>query len=483
MIHITKKTFVEFDEETYIKEKYKNLFESKNLLSREKEELIKKHRNAEYFQKSDLDIQNYKYKKILRLNKSKFNWKIIPKIELCKKTEIKPYFDMNNNSSLPELKYNILKANKNIKETLDKLIAEKRGEEELEKKLKEFSKKRASYKSNLINKFEKNKLINYYIKSYDFEYKFLKNINKIHNIKKTTLGSGEATGSYYIKKPKININNNSESSIENHKELSFDGNKTFKIKNNIQNIDTFSKELKVPTNKSMIVKNIMLKNIISNSKDKLITNCLSSDNPPPDTVNKLVFHSKLFRHKFLYKKVLNLEKKEEKSHDSSMHEFYRPRYNEEEEDEYGGNIYLSAFQIDNMKKINKMENNTDEVNEGKENILKRFRIKKNYHLYRDNYLKLRKSLNDIKKIEYNELVDEIRKNNKFEKVKDDFDNLEDDGLFRNKLKSLRKERTILNLSTAILNPNDSTTFPKCYLPKNGSLLLSRDNNIAPILKK
>ena len=87
-----------------------------------------------------------------------------------------------------------------------------------------------------------------------------------------------------------------------------------------------------------------------------------------------------------------------------------------------------------------------------------------------------------KKIEYQNLVDKIKLKN----LEDDseyadisnnnlneIESMKKDNLFYYRLKR-KKENQFFSLLKALVNPNDNSNYSRYYLPRNGSMLLSKD---------
>ena len=141
------------------------------------------------------------------------------------------------------------------------------------------------------------------------------------------------------------------------------------------------------------------------------------------------------------------------------------------------NFYLSAFNKENIFNFNNpySPHNFIKIKKNKfENLSQR------YNLYKDNFLNMRRSMSNDKRKEYENLVDKLRtkKVNDYEDYDDEI--LENDNFGYNsnigvgKSLNLKKENSLME---AIVNPSDNLAFSRYYLPRNGSMLLSREEAI------
>ena len=524
----------EFDDEKYVNKKYKDMFEERkkfiSQVDRTKNEM--RHRSIESYNKISIEsLNNYKTKHILKIKNVK---KSITKIGLEKKSE-SPYIGRKNvlnlkhenknyDVNLPFLNYSLLKANKEIIEAKNKLFAEKRNQEEAEKKINEFSMNKSKYKSNLVNKYEIKELINKYVKKNNFNSFILKKYqNNEIGLKSKKKNEVEKKADFSLIKRKSSIKESDIINFNDFEELENDSivndfnedqpksirkntkynterihkipKKLYKEKillNDIHNLNIKTNKIMDQENEKIIYYDITLKYPKNKINNQLFDKCLNnSKNIPTDSVAKLTFHNDIFRQRILYKKLLNIHDKKERFSNSNINNFsqnniFGDDYNSIKKKKYKLNFNLSAYNLNNIDKIKK-NNNFINCSEGKkDNKIRIYKINNSYNIYKDNYLDLRKSLSNYKKNEYIELLnltkreqndenlnEENKSNNLINKEKSKNEsNLEEKKLFKNKIK-VAKERKQISLSNAILNPNESNTFSKYYLPRSGSLLLSR----------
>ena len=472
----------EFDGMDYINEKFKDTIEErkKYISQTEREKMEMKFRNLESYNKQSIkSINNYRRKLIkIRRNKSQIiSSNIIPEKRICRPYERKNILEEkhgnrnnNLNISFPFLNYSLLKTNKIIIDSKNKIFSEKRSQEENEKKIDEFCLNKAKYKADSMNKFEIQQLISNYVKENEFNSFLLKkyNNNKIRDReKKVDIYNNLMENKYEkienrlinIKRNKIFINNIHNLNIETNKIIDQE-------KGKIKFIDIF---LKYPS--------IQINN-------KLINKCLNCKNIPSDSISKLLFNNKIFKQRLIYNNLLNIKNKGERTQ-STINNYSLKSNIFDDESKYITNdknkYNLSAYNIENIENLNKKHISDEHI---KENNVKIYKINNVYKIYKDNYLNLRKSISNFRKSEYQELVnlskkkssidikDEGNNNENKHNKKEYKDNLDDKILFKNKIKII-KDKNINNLSSAILNPNESNTFSKYYLPRSGSLLLSR----------
>ena len=547
----------ELDDEKYVNNKFNHLFEKRKKYMSPTDRILKemKHRNNDFINKKTLQSLNENKRK--HIMKMKNNKKLISKIyserENCRPLKKKNFFksyddkDKINDISLPFLNYYILKADKEIIESKNKLFAEKRSKEDNEKAINEFCKNKAKYRTHLINKYEIKDLINNYIKTKNFNSILLKkyNINESGCKEKAdeedsknktffnNLSSLDDIDFKHIGKNDniiINkiLNNNNENVKEEDKESESIGIKRKKKKFNtermgkgikkflktlgkkviiedVQNLDHKTNIIIDQKKENIISNNIFLKDSTNNVNNELaLNNCLNNTtNIPSDSISKLTYHNNILKQKHLYKRLLNISIKKERSSNSTIQHYpleknlFGDNYEFIDKDKIQNNINLSAY---NLKKSIIVKRKDFNIFRNKKNInhkVKIYRINKSYNLYKDNYLNLRKSLSSFRKKEYeefldytkkkrnDEIMDEInslncsnkneQKNNKKE-TKESNESLDSKVLFRNKI-YINRDKIQEILSSAILNPNESNTFSKYFLPRTGSMLLNRSESI------
>ena len=141
------------------------------------------------------------------------------------------------------------------------------------------------------------------------------------------------------------------------------------------------------------------------------------------------------------------------------------------------NFSLSAFSNYNLSNVHKC----DQKNLSK----KKFhfeKLNKRYNLYKHNFLKMRRSMSNDKKKEYEYLVDKIRarKLNELLYSNEEYeDEIEEEKEGNNsslinplgKSVGLKKNNSLLE---ALVNPNDNPVYSRFYLPRCGTMLLSKD---------
>ena len=246
------------------------------------------HRSIEPYNKITIEsINNYRRKHILKIKNNK---KIKSKISLEKRKctpDIgkKNFYDLNYENknyqiNLPFLNYSILKANKTIIDSKNKLFSEKRSKEETEEKINEFSMNKSNYKSSLINKYEIKGLINEYTKNNNFNSILLK---KYKNIKKGYKLKNEAhkiSDDYALIKRHSLIGNIIENQF-----ININNDKDFNDYNGYEDLDTnYSKEISNQNfmrkiKKSLTEKSLNFpKKIFKNFGDKVVINYIHNLN-------------------------------------------------------------------------------------------------------------------------------------------------------------------------------------------------------------
>ena len=253
---------------------------------------------------------------------------------------------------------------------------------------------------------------------------------------------------------------------------------------------------KIKDQEKIIYKEISLKsptNKINNEK-VLLNKCTKFKKLPSDSLSKLYFHNDIFKQKIFYKKLINISTKKEEKNETNINEklldknIFGDRYEliDDNSKRNVGKFNLSAYNMNNLEKIKNFKNNMNLKNiETKENTNnnKIYKINNVYKLYKNNYLNLRKSISSFRRKEYEGLLNKISKcksceNEESQKNdKDNIDtlyNLNDKLLFKNKISNLIKDKKHKYLSSAILNPDESNNFSQYYLPRSGSMLLTRE---------
>ena len=486
--YIKTKSYIgpeEFDGMDYINEKFKDTIEErkKYISQTEREKMEMKFRNLESYNKQSIkSINNYRRKLIkIRRNKSQIiSSNIIPEKRICRPYERKNILEEkhgnrnnNLNISFPFLNYSLLKTNKIIIDSKNKIFSEKRSQEENEKKIDEFCLNKAKYKADSMNKFEIQQLISNYVKENEFNSFLLKKYknNKIRDReKKVDIYNNLMENKYEkienrlinIKRNKIFINNIHNLNIETNKIIDQE-------KGKIKFIDIF---LKYPS--------IQINN-------KLINKCLNCKNVPSDSISKLLFNNKIFKQRLIYNNLLNIKNKGERTQ-STINNYSLKSNIFDDESKYITNdknkYNLSAYNIENIENLNKKHISDEHI---KENNVKIYKINNVYKIYKDNYLNLRKSISNFRKTEYQKILNLSKRTNKIynetfingtlnSTVIDKKSNLDDKILFKKKINAI-EEKNYKCLSSAMLNPDESSIFSKFYLPKSGSLLLQRINKL------
>ena len=448
--------------------------------------------------------------------------------------------------------------NQIIKEK-NKQIAYKRSQEEIKKKIKEFSLFRAKLKENLNNKFEMKNLINLYVNKNDIsslvlkKYKIKesekqtiesKSFNEYNNINSTEINNRKngslslnninsekvinntikednsnystsniksessekkvetrlgRSNSYYKKInpfPKINLfdlsegknkdkNESSKNSIKNSR-LSLS--KKFSIKKGRK---TFIKR-----NASLTVSKFYPLKLFSGTNDKIKTSEIKNLEKDSNTV-KITDNTQIKDYKIKFPQdqsnnELLKKNKEEEKYDTIPHIIANDTYKKE------------RLLYEKLCRINAIKTNQDfmesDINQrtkwdllNKDNVdatnkillakVKRrnefIKLNKKYNTFKNNLLSMRRSLSNDKKIEYQNLVDKIRLKqiNDFDEENEyEFTELESNKTniiynYKSQNKFDNKNYSLLN---ALVNPKDNSNYSKFYLPRNGSMLLSRE---------
>ena len=211
-----------------------------------------------------------------------------------------------------------------------------------------------------------------------------------------------------------------------------------------------------------------------------------SDKISSDVISKLISNDSLFKEKTAFENICSINMNN-KIHDKSSAADNKSLYSiSKDEDEESGyhNFCLSMYDQGNLRKINDNNSNVNKyfgyTNLNKHNLkdskIQLNQLHRTFHLFKDNFLNLRRTMSDWKKHEYTNLVDEIKKNNKKCGKERDRDRDRDrDSLLRNnsfgfRNMRIKKQNPLLN---AMINPKDEFGYSKYFLPRSGSMLLSR----------
>ena len=436
-----------------------------------------------------------------------------------------------NDISLPLLNYSLLQIDKKLMENKNKMNMEKRNQEDIKNNIEQFGVNKAKYKTSSLNKYEIKKLVNSYIKANNFSTLFInKSKHKIKNERYINENENDNDNDNEINeelsrtktKLKLDIShiinlNQDKNDIDNinfNNEMPLRGKKRMKsqlvkisrdifkkmgkkiILEDIKNLNYKTNKIKDQEKEKIIYKEIFLKcptNKINNEK-ALLNKCTKFKKLPSDSLSKLYFHNDIFKQKVLYKKLINISTKKEEKNETNINEklldknIFGDRYEliDDNNNRNAGKFNLSVYNMNNLEKIKNFKNNMNLKNkETKENTNnnKIYQINNVYKLYKNNYLNLRKSISDFRKKEYEGLLNKISKcksceNEEIQKNdKDNIDtlyNLNDKLLFKNKISNLIKDKKHKYLSSAILNPDESNNFSQYYLPRSGSMLLTRE---------
>ena len=432
-----------------------------------------------------------------------------------------------------------------IIESKQKSLALKRAQEEIKEKVKEFGLHRARYKENINNKYElknmitmyvnKNKLSSPLLKRYSFqnENEILKNkknendsnIENISIMAQNNLNKGinkndsirtirekqntmKKIGFSYSQKIKlfdfkdikeINDNNNrqyykytpkrtfskrrtkfvkkrsnSQTAITTSIRIISDSNK---IKtDNIQNIDIktnniFDKNnIKIDDYKMSLPKEQISSLIINKNKNNI--------SKATDSFTTITSHLPLIKEKLVFENICNIKSRNNDNKNIKSK-------NEQDSNDSKDNYHFSSFNKYNILKINNLGKRISD----KKNLFNN--LNNRYNLYKDNYLKMRKTISKDKKKEYESLLGKLREksfNDYYnEDYEDEFIEPENAGnnnsIFINNINGKTHKMNKNNsLMQAIVNPNDNPSYSRYYLPRSGSMLLSRDELSKKFLK-
>ena len=446
----------------------------------------------------------------------------------------------------PNMDFSIINAEKRIAEDKNKFLKQKRSDEELNKNLKDFGRIRAQYKSNEEKKFQIKKLINFYTNSRKIDSKLLSKYVKSNFLNKNNIPSQgvkeeepqeedfsainrlSTISVKNITKFKVKKENKLEKKFYSDNKSQFDylnpeeekkkkleeqkENKNFKrklkkkhtyskfniakkfrriegdkvITNEAKNMDKKTKEIINNPNDKIPKVNLNVKFKKLDVKQKLMNDRLNlargkEKKIPNDLVYKLVIDEPVFAQKLTYSKLCNLNSNngEQKTQNESF----------SEEESIYNNFCLSAYNIKNNKILSRYDKKFDSDVKIMRHISSYNKFNNNKKLinrnesfdnYRYNYLDLRKTIGEFKKYEFQRIIERLNKKKEIKEEENKIPTKFKDPL-EQKIQNMRYRRQKL-LSNALINPNEGYTFPRYFLPRTGSSLISK-NELPPPGKK
>ena len=429
----------------------------------------------------------------------------------------------------PQYNYENMIYEKQILDTKMKSQAEKRNQEEIKSQIEKMGKIRAKYKEEVNNKYEIKNVIHMYVKSHDFSSPLLKkyklkpsksmnDINpKSRNSKKDNLYAKMSSknqefnlgvsqivqrqSSRSIKKIKNepikeqeNENDNDDKNVQNIVPISpsnNDDNKSTlqkKLRQEKKIISGFNNKIKTDTVKNIENKIVLeplklnkIKIKLKVHREKIQNNMLNNikkfvDKPSSEIVTKLISTDHLFQTNKSYQSLCNLYNKGKtidinNSQGKNNIIDDNNTVSKDDDESFSHNFCLSLFDQGNLKKINQNRhnyiNNYKSVNYSnslkKESKIKIDQLHKTYNQYKNNLLNLRRTVSDWKRGEYLNLIDKLKRNKTPKKEKEKKEE-------EIKKKQIKRQTSLLN---AIVNPKDHFDYSQYFLPRTGTLLLSR----------
>ena len=414
----------------------------------------------------------------------------------------------------PEYNFKNMVYENKILKSKTKLLAEKRTHEEIQSQIEMMGKMRAKYKEDVNYKYEVRDVVDMYSKLNDFvspilqKYKLKpsKSMNDLKENKKITAknifkerpsikNKDTNTGIRQIIRNK-NANIETEDKINSKKSARKTSNEFEQIlsisptKEDNRNIMTKIKPNKIQNERKIFsgildkikvdsIKNIENKKLIEplkltklkikmkinkeNIQNRMLNKVKKiTSRPHPEIITNLMTTDTLFQAHKNYETLCSIKKRipsVEINHKLDNNNI-NASLEEDEEDNYN-NFCLSLYGGGNLKKLNKNRNQNKILPPSINTVtkIKYNQMHKTYDLNKDNYLNLRKTLSDWKKAECLTLLNELTKN-KTTKIEEE----------KNKKSNLRRQYSVLN---AIINPRDKFEFSQFFLPRTGSMLLTK----------
>ena len=379
--------------------------------------------------------------------------------------EIKTSYSYNR----PSYNFNQLYVEQQIIEYKNKELKEKRNLENIRTALQEFGRKRAFYKMNLSNKLEQMQILKNYYKNVEenkSELNILKrnfNLKKIKNLRRTSSVVGinnihNELINKFLKEPNLPKNLmllKRRSSISNNYIHLNNKVITFKIRNINENneIDNGEKKcqvynysMKIQLNKSKSSNLLFIKNKVNdliNSKKEL----------PSDSIFKFKGEDNIIKTRTTYQSMCSINQFDDSKIGYMQH--FCP---------------LSGFDMKNCNNFKNILIKSEEKKGSKTERIMTSSIyaKKNFN--NNDFLELRKTMNNFKINEFENLKKKLNKSLNHSLSKS---NIKDEDYMNGK-NSINHEDKNMNktLNNAFLNTIKDSFYPKLFLPKSGSGLLN-----------
>ena len=427
----------------------------------------------------------------------------------------------------PQYNYENMIYEKQILDRKMKSQAEKRNQEEIKSQIEKMGKIRAKYKEEVNNKYELKNVIHMYVKSHDFsspllqKYKLkpsksMSDINpKSTNNKKDILYAKMSSknqefnlgishivqqqSSRSIKKIKNELikeqeNDNNDKNAQNIVPISpsnNDDNKNKlqkKIKQEKKIISGLLNKIKTDSIKNIENKIILeplklnkIKIKLKVHREKVQNNMLNNvkkfmDKPSSEIITKLMATDHIFQTNKSYQSLCNLYNKSKtldinNSQGKNNNMDDNNTASKDDDESFSHNFCLSLYDQGNLRKMNQNRHNYIDnyksVNYSnslkKESRIKIDQLHKTYNQYKNNFLNLRRTVSDWKRGEYLNLLDKLKRNKTPKKEKEKKEE-------EIKRRQMKRQSSLLN---AIVNPKDHFDYSQYFLPRTGTLLLSR----------
>ena len=427
----------------------------------------------------------------------------------------------------PQYNYENMIYEKQILDRKMKSQAEKRNQEEIKSQIEKMGKIRAKYKEEVNNKYELKNVIHMYVKSHDFSSPLLqkyklkpsKSMNDINpksrNSKKDILYAKMSSknqefnlgishivqqqSSRSIKKiknepVKEQENDNYDKNTQNIVPISpsnNDDNKNKlqkKIKQEKKIISGLLNKIKTDSIKNIENKIILeplklnkIKIKLKVHREKVQNNMLNNvkkfmDKPSSEIITKLMATDHIFQTNKSYQSLCNLYNKSKtldinNSQGKNNNMDDNNTASKDDDESFSHNFCLSLYDQGNLRKMNQNRHNYIDnyksVNYSnslkKESRIKIDQLHKTYNQYKNNFLNLRRTVSDWKRGEYLNLLDKLKRNKTPKKEKEKKEE-------EIKRRQMKRQSSLLN---AIVNPKDHFDYSQYFLPRTGTLLLSR----------
>ena len=349
--------------------------------------------------------------------------------------EVKSSYSFNR----PQYNFHLLNVEKTVMSVKNQMLNDKRTQEEIKHALNEFGNKRALFKGNLNKKNEIKQLVDYYTtkkphtkKKDEFHPIAPKSLNRFSSsnilVQTNSLAQSQIKRSYsqYM----TPLNKTKEKVLTKHPNNVL---KRVYIDNDIENEKSYS---------------IPMRLSLSQSREELMKHHRDNYEFPSDMMQMCRVQDPILKIRMEQKELLKVKEID------NYHPGYSVQYNP-----------LSPYDLKNLNQYQSAKNTSPMNGQSKENTLCNTGYnfaKNNFTKLKNDFLSLRKTIGSFHMNEYHNIrrsVDTMRKRNQ--------------NMNNNDSISINKS----SLLNAFVSPRDEVNYPQCFLPRSGSGLLLKPDDL------